>query len=593
MPQKPAAAPTEMPAADFEEDTLLPPPAPSLLAPEHDPPDGLPLDAESTVAHERQPSPSVPEHAAIPEHVIDVPTMQGFLAARPSDGLSDPLAAQSGDAIARVMAELPIDRTQRMPLFVPSRARSDETPLEHPAALHVPPSAMTQELQPIDPSATVELPQVPASLTRRFPSVLPSATGPLPPVSLHETMRLEPVPSTQTMRFPTLPPAQRLPPVRSVPITAPPLANPSESSPPMASDPDRGETTAEIARAALTAAATMEMPMVPPDEREDESVLSRSTRSLPKISLPPPSEDTLPPLPLLPPSDTVVGRLSYAVSGLRSAWRRRTQLRRLRTDLGERLTAYDRALVQLGELAYAESVELMRDGGTMDGADTVELPMSQTAERVHAAADRFWAQAQKEQRSLARKEAVLASELRVLRHRRDELYQRLLFLAGDPHASEASGDERFAVGNELTGMEGERQKVAVRLGEVRAALRLRRRQNQHLKSRRDQLVYALSLEYAESVRRAPHLLVLGALTASFRPHPSTSKDKRARFESLYALLDALRGGIGKVETRLALLDGDRRAADQRAWKSALWLLGGVLLLGSVLVGGLLFYLLTP
>ena len=81
---------------------------------------------------------------------------------------------------------------------------------------------------------------------------------------------------------------------------------------------------------------------------------------MPKISVPPPSEDTLPPLPLLSSSDTVSGRLLYAVSGLRSLLRRRRLMSRLRGELGERLVAYDRALVQLGELAYAEHVELLR-----------------------------------------------------------------------------------------------------------------------------------------------------------------------------------------------------------------------------------------
>ncbi len=589
MPQKPAAAPTETPPSDFEEDTLLPPPAPGLLAPEHDPPPGALLDIESTDEH-----PPLPDHAAVPEHVVDVPTMQGFLASRPSLAI-DPLAAQSGDAIAAVLAELPVDRTQRMPLFVPSRLRSDETPVEHAALAgqNLPPSAMTQELAPIDPAATVELPQVPRSLTVRFPTVLPSATAPLPPVSPSETMKLAPVPSSQTMRFPTVAPPARVPPVASVPITAPrsttaaPAAESLETS-----EPARGETTAEIARAALSAASTVEMPAVLPEE--GESALSRSTRSLPKISLPPPSEDTLPPLPLLPPADTLGGRLSYAVSGLRSLWRRRAQLRRLRSDLTDRLAAYDRALIALGELAYSENVELLRDAPSSDAAEPAEVPSSKEVAlfRVQSAAERFWAKAQKEQRSLARKEAVLSSELRVLRHRRDELYQRLLLLAADPHSAEASGDERFSVGNELTGIEAERQKVATRLGEVRSQLRLLRRQNHHLKTRREQLVYALSLEYADSVRRSPHLLVLGALTAGFRPQPNFGKDKRARFESLYALLDALRGGIGKVETRLALLDGDRRAADQRAWKSALVVLGAVVLSVAAVLLGVVFYLLT-
>lgn len=589
MPQKPAAAPTEKPPSDFEEDTLLPPPAPGLLAPEHDPPHGVLLDGQSSDSHLPQ-----PDQAAVPEHVVDVPTMQGFLASRPAPDI-DPLAAQSGDAIAAVLAELPVDRTQRMPLFVPSRARSDETPVEHLVGAHhgLAPSALTQELSPIDPSATVELPQVPRSLTVRFPTVLPTATGPLPPVSPSETMKLSPVPSSQTMRFPTLAPQSRVPPVSAVPITAPrSFEGETDSELPPVHDPGRGETTAEIARAALSAAATVEMPAVLLED--GENALSHSTRSLPKISLPPPSEDTLPPLPLLPPADTFFGRLAYAVSGLRSLWRRRTQIRRLRGDLADRLSAYDRALIQLGELAYSENVELLRDAPASDVGDHSDLPVSKEAAllRIQSAAQRFWAKAQKEQRSLARKEAVLASELRVLRHRRDELYQRLLLLATDPHSAEASGDERFSVGNELTGIEADRQKVATRLGEVRSSLRLLRRQNHQLKSRREQLLYALSLEYAESVRRSPHLLVLGALTAAFRPQPHFGKDKRARFESLYALLDALRGGIGKVETRLALLDGDRRAADQQAFKSTLILFGAVVLSFLMVLVGVLFYLLT-
>ena len=52
-------------------------------------------------------------------------------------------------------------------------------------------------------------------------------------------------------------------------------------------------------------------------------------------------------------------------------------------------------------------------------------------------------------------------------------------------------------------------------------------------SRREQLLYALSLDYAESARRSPHLLVLGSLLEGFRPQPLGGPDKRARFESLY------------------------------------------------------------
>ena len=101
-----------------------------------------------------------------------------------------------------------------------------------------------------------------------------------------------------------------------------------------------------------------------------------------------------------------------------------------------------------------------------------------------------------------------------------------------------------------------------------------------LKSRRAELVYALSLEYAESVQSRRIFWCWGRCVRAFVPLPAFGKDKRARFDSLYAVLDALRSGIAKVETQLALLDSDRRAADQKAWKSALLLLGGLALIGG-------------
>ena len=568
MRNQPASAPTDSPPSDFDEDTLLPPPAPGMEVP----------------SHEMPPSVAV-EHSAIPEHIVDAPTMQGLRAARPTPD-SDPLLAISGDTVARVLAELPIDRTQRLPLFVPSRLREDDTPIEsHRADLNqaFSPLAVSDShdsMTPIDPGATVELPQPPRSLTVRFPTVLPNATAPLPMVSNTETQRMETVSPKRTMRFPSLPPS------------GPPAALLADEA------SAHGESTAEIARAALHAASTIEMPAVPPQLADglsrSEVSLSQSTRSMPKISVPPPSEDTLPPLPLLSSSDTVSGRLLYAVSGLRSLLRRRRLMSRLRGELGERLVAYDRALVQLGELAYAEHVELMRHVPGSDATLSDEIPTGkdETQQRVQRAAERCWAKLQKEQRALTRKEAMLASELRVLRHRRDELYQRLLILAGDLRSGEASSDERYAVGMELAGIDGDSHKVAARLGEVRSELRLLRRQNHHLRTRREQLLYALSLDYADLARRSPHLLVLGALMASFRPQPAPDKDKRARFDSLYALLDGLRGGIAKVETRLALLTGSRRTADKKALRtSLLWLVSLSLVVG----GGLLlmaFYLLS-
>jgi hypothetical protein len=559
-----------MNAADFEEDTLLPPPAPGMEAPSHAPP----ADAAA-------------EHTAIPEHVTESASAHRVeaAAAGPASALgvtTDPLASVSGDTVAHVLSELPVDRTQRMPLFVPSRLRSDETPGEQ---LPLDQLAVEHTLGYIDPNATAELPPVSRKKTVRFPAMLPHTTSPLPTVSAGETQRLAPLPSQLTMRFPAV-----APPLAQAADLA--VTSPLPESPPI-------EDTAEIARADLFAAATVEMPVVlplPDQESPSHAALSQATRSMPKISVPPPSEDTLPPLPLLAVSDTVPGRLGYAMSGLRSLWRRRRQEARLRRELGERLSAYDRALVSLGELAYAEHIELIAHMPDLDVETSGELPVRRDAVqlRVQQASERFWAKAQKDQRALARKEALLSSELRGLHQRRDELYQRLLILAGDLRTSSsgASSDERYAVGMELAGIDGETHKIAARLGEARADLRLLRRQNQHVKTRRDQLVYALSVDLADAARRAPHLLLLGVLTAVFRPQPASNREKRARFDSLYALLGGLRGGIAKVETRLALQSVSRRQTEQKALRKVLLWLGGLAVLGLMALLLLVFYLLS-
>lgn len=566
MSNQPAAAPTDMNAADFEEDTLLPPPAPGMEAPSH----ALPADVAA-------------EHAAIPEHVSDSVSAHRLDSAvtGPASGTgtpSDPLASVSGDTVAHVLSELPVDRTLRMPLFVPSRLRADEHPAESLPPEHHPLDLASAHL---DPNATVELPLRARTKTVRFPALLPSTTSPLGGRQAGDTQQLAPLPSQMTLRLPII--AQ---PVRPAPT--PPEPSPAET-----------EDTAEIARADLYAASTVEMPVVlplPEPESPSQAALSQSTRSMPKISVPPPSEDTLPPLPLLAVSDTVPGRIGYAVSGLRSLWRRHRQLGRLRRELTERLAAYDRALVQLGELAYSEHLELVAHVPGLDVQVSAELPLGKDAAllRVQQASERFWAKSQKDQRALARKEALLSSELRGLHQRRDALYQRLLQLAGDLRSSSsgASSDERYAVGMELAGIDGETHKIAARLGEARAELRLLRRQNQHIKTRRDQLVYALSVDLADAARRSPHLLLLGVLTTLFRPQPSSGREKRARFDSLYALLDGLRSGIAKIEARLALSSVSRRQAEQRALRTSLLWLAGLSLLGVSLLLALLFYLLA-
>jgi uncharacterized membrane protein YqjE len=82
------------------------------------------------------------------------------------------------------------------------------------------------------------------------------------------------------------------------------------------------------------------------------------------------------------------------------------------------------------------------------------------------------------------------------------------------------------------------------------------------------------------------------LTAVFRPQPASNREKRARFDSLYALLGGLRGGIAKVETRLALQSVSRRQTEQKALRKVLLWLGGLAVLGLMALLLLVFYLLS-
>ena len=225
---------------------------PEVYSPERDePPDEALLETDRAMLPARlSPTKSSPElsseQSAIPEHVIDVPTMQGFLATRPIDGISDPLAAQSGDAIARVHGRTSRRQNPADAAVSPSRLR-DETPRQRLDVGPLIPTVGDDAGTCADRPGGDRRAAASAALADQAfcQAVLPNATAQMLPVSPHETAKLDPVPSSQTMRFPTLPTSQRVP-ARSVPITAPPPSYSAEI--PSPSDPDKGESTAEIAR---------------------------------------------------------------------------------------------------------------------------------------------------------------------------------------------------------------------------------------------------------------------------------------------------------------------------------------------------------
>lgn len=567
MVKKPVCVSAESPPADFEEDTLLPPPAPGLVRPE------LPAWSQDSL--------DAVEHAEWPMPSPEIPSLAEPETAS-SATVSDGEVAENHEAMSRVLAELPVIRTERISILGLGAATASTSEV-HPTDAHV----VVHEPCGLDPAATVEIAPVPLSHTMRFPAVLPSVPLPNPQPTNHETVKLAPVSPDLTQRFPTVARLNRV----STDSTPSVAANRVEQSPDAtAQNPVVGPAsfadTAEFAAAALRSAETLEVPVVISDSK-DARHFSSGTKSIPRISLPPPSEDSLPPLPLLSSSDTFFGRISYAASGLRSVWRRNKQLGRLRRELADRIAAYERALIQLGELSYAEGVEL---APFLVDNPKLASDLFDQKRLTQPATEQYVARVQKERRALARKQALLSSELRVLDRRRDDLYQRLLAVARDPNCSESSSDARYSIGNELSSLESERHNIAVRLGEARADLRLLHRHGHNIQARKRQLSYVLSLEHAASAGRAPHLLLLGAVT--LRVQPPQTENKQARFEMLYSLLGALRAGICKVETRLAILDGERRSADQRTFFSTLWTLAAAALLAVTALGGLLYFLLN-
>lgn len=521
MVKKTASAPMQMPPADFEEDTFLPPPAPGLIERDPDAPDAEYVEAA--------------EHAT-------------FLQPWPIT----PPKADEAQAASRVVKQLPVETTRPLSLFLQMH------PGQTPSGLNPVPAADP------DPGATLELVPVSTSATQRYPTALPHEKASGSEVAAFTTEKLLAVAPEKTQRFPALAPQALVDAKKLGSSDAAALA--------------QAHFTAEAAAPNLRAASTAEGPVVPilPEVSNRHSA---GTRSLPKISLPPPSEDTLPPLPLAQ-ADTLSGRLTQAIGLVRSWRKRRAQIRGLRRELAERISAFERALVQLGELAHAESVEILPL--TAYGKTVVSAPIGQ---RLRQGAELYLGGLHKEQRSLQRKESALASEMRIAGHRRDELYEQLLFFASDKTSGEASSDERYALGSQLSSLDDERRKIASQLGEKRTTLRFLRRHLQILRKQRTSFLYVLSLQYAEKKHRTPHLLLLGAVTERFRPRLDAKKGDRLAAQ--YSVLDSLRHNVCKVETRLALLDEKRLFWGRYVPFAAMWFVVALALLVVVLLGALL------
>jgi hypothetical protein len=457
--------------ADFEEDTLLPPPAPGLLPPTAD-------------------------------HGFDPPTLPGL-------GSKVAARAEAGEAAVPV------------PMH--------EAPLSWP-------------------------PDVPLDAAAPGGAIADPADDGVAPVAIPE--RFE-----RTLRMPLLPPL-----VRAAAAPSPP----KESGAAIALPPPP-EVSASV-------------PLAVPDEVAREA--TRPMLLSPKLSA---AEETLPPLPPVPARETVLSHLGYATTVLRSLYRRRQLTRRIHAEIGNLLREYERGLVQLGQRAFADSLDPLTADPRLHG-DWEEAPhaaappkptetvLRRDAER---AAARYQALAQKELSGREQRAAGLASELRAHSKRRRQIRANHLALQArarglasvHPLAQQLRQAE-----SELAAIEGTLGVLAQRLGAARAEVQLRRRAQRH--SLGPRLPLALSSRLCALSGQAPHLLVLGAIVASMRLGSSAAGERGEVYARLYGQLERTQSEIASRYGLVARLDSDLLAYDQDAVRRTV---GSVVLVLAALV----------
>ncbi|MFO0576568.1 MAG: hypothetical protein U1A78_21390 [Polyangia bacterium] len=458
MTSKPASSRAPL-DADFEEDTLLPPPAPGLLPPTADhgfDPPTLPGLGSKAVARAEA------DEAAVPVPTHDVPL--SWPSGAPTDGAADgaAVADPADDGVAPVAIPERFERTLRMPLLPPlvRAAAAPAQPKESGAAIALPPP-----------------PEVVLSVTPAVPN--------------------------------------------------------------------------EVAREA-----------------------TRPMLLSPKLSA---AEETLPPLPPVPARETVLSHIGYAATVLRSLYRRRQLTRKLHGEIGDLLREYERGLVQLGQRAFADSLDPLTADPRLHG-DWEDAPVAAAPPRptetvlrrdAERAAARYQALAQKELSGREQRAAGLASELRSHSKRRRQI--RASHLALQARARGLPGVHPLAqqlrqAESELAAIEGALGVLAQRLGAERAEVQLRRRAQRH--SLGPRLPLALSSRLCALSGQAPHLLVLGAIVANMRPGTSASASASGErgevYGRLYGQLERIQAELASRYGLVAKLDSDLLTYDQEA-----------------------------
>ena len=309
---------------------------------------------------------------------------------------------------------------------------------------------------------------------------------------------------------------------------------------------------------------------------------TQSTKTLPEIGL-------LPPLPPTPEYDSLVAGLRYSRAVFRSLRKRRLLQEQLRAHERAELDALDRALLRLGQRAYTDQLDLLswhpllatgggeqgseRAEASRTGAERATMRLSQLAppspmpEQVEIAAARLQALAQTELAARARTEAQLQSELlhygRLWRTRQADLFaleQRTRGLPQGHPLHESRQEAAIAVAQATSDID----ELAQRLGHARADRLVHERAYAHAQPPVEQLAAALSPKLAAAQRKAPHLLVLGALLCTAGLGIEPPGVPLGSYSGLWQRVYQLQHNLALRQTLLTRLELDQQTYDRDA-----------------------------
>lgn len=311
----------------------------------------------------------------------------------------------------------------------------------------------------------------------------------------------------------------------------------------------------------------------------------------------------LPALPPTPEHDSLLAGLRYSRAVFRSLRKRARLQSQLRDKEHADLETLDRALLRLGQRAYTDQLDLldwhpllsignaaveaagMAPGATLDGL---------LQQRVETAAARLQVLAQQELAARRKREAQLAAELlqygQLWRKRQSDLFaldQRSRGLPVGHPLYHQRQEAAIAVAQAL----GEVDEVAQQLGHARAELLIHERIYTHAQPPLGQLAVALSPRLAAVQRKAPHLLVLGALLCTAGLGVEPPGIPAASYASLWQRVFQLQGNLALRQTLIARLELDQKTYDRDAIRRTLLTLA-VLAVAVLCSVGLVFGVLS-